>query len=302
MSSSCFHPSIRARVPDLPSGKKLRPEARPPQHLRLSCAVGVRRIPLQHRAEKKVRPMAAAATPFSSDSSIEMREESDFQVLLSPDGYISVCGFGSLLSERSARSTFPDLINFRMGKLHGFRRIFCHVAPIFFDRGIAKEETGEISSLSVEPCQRETLVITVFDIKISEVPSFIEREHEFRFLAVVPEEMNGEPFTRPAVLCARYSDEEYFHVRCKGSKEIFFQRYGRLNIQKIWRDDILPCRVYLRHCVLAAKNLGEAAYENFLDHTFLADRKTTIRQYLYTTGSGIMEEEPPEALKSRYGG
>lgn len=54
--------------------------------------------------------------------------------------------------------------------------------------------------------------------------------------------------------------------------------------------------------VLAAKNLSDAAYSNFLDHTFLADRKTTIREYLATTGSGIMEEEPPEALRARYGG
>ncbi|KAK7847373.1 hypothetical protein CFP56_006691 [Quercus suber] len=54
--------------------------------------------------------------------------------------------------------------------------------------------------------------------------------------------------------------------------------------------------------VLAAKNLSEAAYNNFLDHTFLADRKTTIREYLATGGSGIMEEEPPESLKTRYGG
>lgn len=44
-------------------------------------------------------------------------------------------------TERSARSTFPDLINFRMGKLSGFRRVFAHVAPIFFERGIAKPET-----------------------------------------------------------------------------------------------------------------------------------------------------------------
>ena len=54
--------------------------------------------------------------------------------------------------------------------------------------------------------------------------------------------------------------------------------------------------------VLAAKNLGDAAYSNFLDHTYLADRQTTIRQYLATTGAGIMEEEPPESLKIRYGG
>ena len=54
--------------------------------------------------------------------------------------------------------------------------------------------------------------------------------------------------------------------------------------------------------LLAAKSLSDAAYNDFLDHTFLADRKTTIREYLATTGSGIMEEEPPESLKARYGG
>lgn len=54
--------------------------------------------------------------------------------------------------------------------------------------------------------------------------------------------------------------------------------------------------------VLAAKNLSEVAYNNFLDHTFLGEHKTTIHEYLATTGSGIMEEEPPESLKTRYGG
>uniref|UniRef100_J3M6A0 Uncharacterized protein n=1 Tax=Oryza brachyantha TaxID=4533 RepID=J3M6A0_ORYBR len=160
----------------------------------------------------------------------------------------------------------------------------------------------EFSSLSVEPCEGELIIVTVFEIKEEEVPAFIEREHEFRFLAVVPEGLDGVPYANPAVVCARYSDEEYFQVRCKGSKEIYDQRYGRYNIDRIWRDDILPCRVYLRHCVLAAKNLGEPAYSNFLDHTYLGDRKTTIREYLATTGAGIMEEEPPESLKSRYGG
>ncbi|KAM7463113.1 hypothetical protein LguiA_031234 [Lonicera macranthoides] len=255
---------------------------------------------------------------FPSDSP-ELISESDFEKVVSPDGYVSICGFGSLLSEKSARSTFPNLINFRVGRLNGFQRVFAHAAPIFFERGIANPETKEISSLSVEPCEGEILMVTVFEIQRSEIPSFIEREHEFRFLAVTPEAIDGNRYTSPApklilisnrvlvwilmqVLCARYSDDEYFQNRCKGSQEIYFQRYGRYNIDKIWRDDILPCRVYLRHCVLAAKNLGDAVYNNFVDHTFLGDRKTTIREYLATTGSGIMEEEPPELLKSRYGG
>ncbi|KAJ6897814.1 hypothetical protein NC652_024590 [Populus alba x Populus x berolinensis] len=244
------------------------------------------------------------SSAISRPEPIELGDDSDFRSFLSSSDsdLISVCGFGSLLSERSARSTFPDLLNFRVARLNGFRRVFAHVAPIFFERGIAKPETKEISSLSVEPCEGESLVVTVFEIEKSEIPAFMERELEFRFLAVVPETLDGKPFDFPAVLCARYSDEEFFQVRCKGSKEIYFQHYGRYNIDKIWRDDILPCRAYLRHCVLAAKNLSDAAYKNFLEHTFLGDRKTTIREYLATTGAGIMEEEPPESLKTRYGG
>ncbi|GMP76455.1 hypothetical protein CsSME_00033121 [Camellia sinensis var. sinensis] len=232
----------------------------------------------------------------------ELNDESDFERIISPDGLLTICGFGSLLSERSARSTFPELINFRVARLNGFRRIFAHVAPVFFDRGIANPQTKEMSSLSVEPCEGETLIVTVFGIKKSEIPSFLQREHEFRFLAVLPETLDGKLFTSPAVLCARFSDEEYLQIRCKGSQEIYFQRYGQYNIHKIWRDDILPCRLYLRHCILAAKNLGDEAYNNFLDHTFLGDRKTTIREYLVTTGSGIMEEEPLESIKAIYSG
>ena len=59
----------------------------------------------------------------------------------------------------------------------------------------------------------------------------------------------------------------------------------------------------MNYCsALAAKSLGDEAYSNFLDHTFLADRGTTIRQYFERVGTCIMEEEPPESLKTRYGG
>ncbi|KAH9300325.1 hypothetical protein KI387_011908, partial [Taxus chinensis] len=201
---------------------------------------------------------------------------------------------------RSARSTFPDLQNFRVAFLRGFKRVFAHTTPIFFERSIARVETEEIACLSVEPCPEEWIIVTVFEIHKSEVPAFIDREHEFQFLVIVPEDPHGKLFSHPAVVCSRYSDEEYRQVRCKGSEELFFQRYGCYNIDQIWRDDILPCRVYLRHCVLAAKNLGKMAYDNFLDHTFLGDRKTSIRQYLACQGLGIMEEEPPEVIKERY--
>ncbi|GKV31425.1 hypothetical protein SLEP1_g40113 [Rubroshorea leprosula] len=104
-----------------------------------------------------------------------------------------------LSSLRSIKSTFPDLINFRVARLNGFRRVFAHVAPIFFEHEIANPETREISSLSVEPCEGETLIVTVFEIQKSEISAFMERELEFHFLAVLPETLHGEPFGHPAV-------------------------------------------------------------------------------------------------------
>ncbi len=78
------------------------------------------------------------------------------------EGVISVAGFGSLLSECSARSTFPDLRNFRVGKVKGYRRIFAHTASVFFQRGIARPKTGEISSLSCAIQPGEEIVVSVF--------------------------------------------------------------------------------------------------------------------------------------------
>jgi hypothetical protein len=54
-------------------------------------------------------------------------------------------------TERSARSTFPDLVNFRKSTLVGWRRVFAHTADVFWRRSIARPGTGEIASLSCEP-------------------------------------------------------------------------------------------------------------------------------------------------------
>ncbi|KAL8486175.1 hypothetical protein ACS0TY_022560 [Phlomoides rotata] len=306
LTCNCKLPTLAPHFPHLPRASSLHYYRTCPRPILLSPPHATSTHLHTRRRCISAMPIGDSPTPLHQSPTealhFELKDESDFDQIVTPDGLVSVCGFGSLLSERSARSTFPDLINFRIAKLNGFRRVFAHVAPIFFERGIAKPETKEISSLSVESCEGESLIVTTFEIQRSEIPSFIEREHEFRFLAVTPETLNGLFYTTPSVLCARYSDEEYFLNRCKGSEEIFNQRYGRYGIHKIWIDDVLPCRVYMRHCVLAAKNLSDVAYDNFLDHTFLSDRKTTIREYLATSGSGIMEEEPPEELKHRYGG
>ncbi|RUS20572.1 hypothetical protein BC937DRAFT_94909, partial [Endogone sp. FLAS-F59071] len=97
-------------------------------------------------------------------------------------------------------------------------------------------------------------------------------------------------------MCVKFTDEE-FKERIG---QIELDRICReCNIDRIWRDHILPCRVYLRHCVLAFRAFGEDVHASFLDHTYLADRRTTIREHL-EQHPDIMKTLPPEHLNERY--
>lgn len=191
------------------------------------------------------------------------------------------------------------MVNFRLGYLEDWRRIFAHAAPIFFERKIVNEETKEFSSLSIEPHKGSRTVIVLFEVKKRELPAFYSRELEFRFVKVKVKSLDGTEVE--ALACGKYSDEEYRDIRLKGDDEEYYETYGRWGIDKIWRDDIFPCRLYLRHCVLAAKSHGKEVEDNFLDHTFLGDRKTTIREWL-ERNQKIMEELPPPHLAGRYTG
>ncbi|BBG93145.1 hypothetical protein Prudu_001067 [Prunus dulcis] len=243
-------------------------------------------IPFHRSHRRRQSPITMSdsgrsSSPAAQPPPMELNEESDFETILSPDGYISICGFGSLLSGREKREEYisgPDQL--QSCALNGFRRVYAHMAPIFFERGIAKPETKEIASLSVEPCEGESLIVTVFEITKSEV---------------LPETLMG----------SHLIIERYFVlvIVMKSSSELDAKEVRRCifsyldDMALIRSGEMISYLVALTFGI--AKNLSEVAYNNFLDHTFLGDRKTTIRLYLATTGSGIMEEEPPESLKTR---
>jgi hypothetical protein len=155
--------------------------------------------------------------------------------------------------------------------------------------------------LSVEPHDGAAIVVTLFEVEATPdaVAAFIGREHEFLFLKVSPERLDGSLDGRHSVICGRNTDAHYRATRCP--PELWSQKYGKHGLESIWRDDVLPCRVYLRHCVLAAEKLGQVASTSFLDDTVLADRRTTVRQWL-AENEDIMVEMPPESLIGRYSG
>merc|ERR1712224_1190501 len=203
----------------------------------------------------------------------------------------------------SARSTCPNLANFRICRVQGWRRVFQHPAAIFFERGIARPDTCEIASLSAEPADADSgFVVAAFEIPSSEVGGLLEREVEFDF-AEVPIHLESGASCGSGYMCCKSTDLECLDGR--GLRE----KYASHGLTSIWdewgRPDsgIKPCPVYCRHCVLATQREGvpKAAYNSFLDETFLVDRKTTLREYLSANGEGshVMSEVPPESVRGR---
>ncbi|GAB5353508.1 hypothetical protein AAMO2058_000042000 [Amorphochlora amoebiformis] len=195
--------------------------------------------------------------------------------------------------------SFPSLTNFRLGKLRGWKRVFSHPAAIFFERKIARLNTMEIASLSIEPCKDSEFYVSLFEIPSSEIPAFYDREEEFQIQPLpVRELLTGNTVT--ALACTRGSDRLFIE---RWGEERFNKKYREIGIDTIWnvKGPIYPCRVYLRHCVLAVQKQGKDVLDDFLDNTFLYDRKTTVRQHL-ASGSDILAEKPPPSLSNRYNG
>jgi hypothetical protein len=85
-----------------------------------------------------------------------------------------------------------------------------------------------------------------------------------------------------------------------------------LPVRSLWhwpRDSgLLPAAIYLRHCLLAVDNASTKeprAKVSFWKDTYLADRTTTLAQYLTkdtTTYEQIINSRPPPELATRFGG
>lgn len=253
-----------------------------------------------------------------SSTDADNREKDDEDQHLSRQNertMITILGLGSLLSERSSRVTFPNLEKFRLGRVPNYRRVFGHPASIFFQRGLANVETKEYSSLAAEYCEGHPgFICSVFQVPSEGVmlpngiPSraFLEREEEFDIVQV-PFIDFGKSKTEisshsKGILCTRFTDVGYVE---RWGGERFDEHYKKYGIDTIWgfRNDsgLRPCQVYLRHCYLAAKKMGDECFDSFLDETVLVDRTTTVREYV-SRHPQVVETFPPPGFEERYSG
>jgi len=216
----------------------------------------------------------------------------------------SIIGFGSLLSQGSAELTFGTVFNFRPAWVPNYRRVWQHAPDVFVSRGISIMETKEMASVSGEYHEGSRLGVTVFEVDNSCLPDFYEREHNFDVVEVEFEDFEGD--TGKGLFCLAGSDKSLIK---RHGKEYFQKNYIDQGLHSCWHwnELIYPCRVYLRHCLIAASNLPSEISESFED-AVLNDRTTTIREYLASTRDDqlqrdlVMHSVPPECLKHRYNG
>ena len=227
--------------------------------------------------------------------------EEELESFFASKDEITIIGFGSLLSETSSRGTFPELKNFREARIEGHKRLFIHPAFIFFERGIANLEEKKYSSLCTEPSDSHGFVATVFEMSGQTKEDWLRREEEFVF-RVVPYTNLSDGKKGMGLMCsASQSDDVYIERWGREKYDLTLQRWGLSSIWYPAHEGILPCDVYLRHCVLAARGRSKECCDSFLDETFLSDRSTTIRQYL-ESNPNVMESLPPDNLIGRYSG
>lgn len=197
---------------------------------------------------------------------------------------ITVLGYGSLLSERSALETVPGLSNFRRVRVPGYRRIFNKVGVVFFSRHGADPASLEIASCSTQAMPGVDIICSAFEVPEADFPALYEREHRYRWVEVPAlDDAGGQCLGR---ICTSSSDADYRLNKCVTPAE-YHRRVGQYYNGFLWRDDILPYPRYLAFCLEAAATHGQDVLENFMDSSFLADGRTSIREYLNRLEPGL---------------
>eukprot|EP00536_Pseudo-nitzschia_multiseries_P012856 jgi/Psemu1/209806/e_gw1.512.6.1 len=217
---------------------------------------------------------------------------------------VTLLGYGALLSESSSRLTFPDLSNFRHVRVKCMRRVFAH--PHLFLLGekiVDYPNTLKIASLSAEPAPADvSFVAAAFEVNLddSQREAFLRREPEYKiettpFYALDDgEDASASKAIGEGVICLASKDTDIDLTQMPDGMKTVWD----------WPRDsgLLPFNMYLRHCLLAVEKAGGAAHQSFLSDTYLADRTTTLAEYLEECGEEVMSSRPPPYMANRFSG
>lgn len=238
--------------------------------------------------------------------SMSVLSDDELSGVFNDNNDVTILGFGSLLSETSSRGTFPNLKNFREVRVKDYARKFQHPAFIFFKRGIADLNAKTYASLSTEPCPGAGFNAVAFEIAGETKDAWLRREEEFEFHYVDFIEGPGSSSDSAAkgIMCCAPTMRDDSIFRQRWGEEKYEESLREAGLHGIWDRElnrgVLPCSVYLRHCVLACKSRSKECADSFLDETKL-ESGVTVRAYL-ELNPWIMDLQPPESVIGRYSG
>ena len=190
---------------------------------------------------------------------------------------ITVFGYGSLLSPKWAEEMAGSLSNFQLVRVKGYRRIFNKVGIVFFQRYTIPQYELKVSSCATRYDGETEIICSAFECSDNAFLNIYEREHRFRWILVEGIDSDGK--SHRGRMCTEYTDEDYRLNKCILEQE-YHSRVKQYYKGKIWRNDIFPHTLYLRHCLNAAKQHGEDVYRNFISTSYLSDGSTPISEYL----------------------
>ena len=232
--------------------------------------------------------------------------------------HVTILSYGALVSEQSARLTFPALTRFRHVRVKHMRRVFAHPHLFLLSQGLIDPSSNlELASLSAEHHQGASFVAVAFEVALDDDQraAFIAREPEYLITTCPFWTLGSQAATNQAhgddheddddepegtgVICAANRDDDL-------AEDLSARHRGHLPSVWHWPEDsgLLPADVYLRHCLLAMQKAGGAAEHSFLHDTLLADRRTTLSKYLERDGvrRRVMDSRPPQELMQRFSG
>lgn len=244
-----------------------------------------------------------------------MDHPDSYSDLFNVSGKITIIGFGSLVSEKSARKSFV-FDNFRLGKVRGWSRVFNLSSWICIDYGETRYSTGEVCALSFCEMEGASSIVALLDIDLDGLKSFLAREAGYEIVRVSYLDELG--YSGIALACAAALDSDMDRIwgdrhkrGCWASGKIFYLNErdpcplfpakqlqdGTLEYRdhEIWepmdkdgkcnrphhlpvRRFVYPAPGYVRLCYRAHVSKGLGDY--FLDHSYLMDCKTTLRTFL----------------------
>ena len=190
---------------------------------------------------------------------------------------ILCAGYGSLVYEDWARASVPGLSGFGLYQLKGYRRVFGKVHPFCIYRGEANWETMEAAACFIEPDENSELIVSGFQVPKEEYRKLRERECDYQE-AEVTLEQQGKEAQKARVF------EGYGHDSNLPAPTSEIYKHWPWMAEKyqgnIYREDLFPSQPYLWRCLSAHALAGDGVYDNFLGTSYLADRKTTLAEYV----------------------